>query len=88
MAGMAELCFRARRCVLVSRDLIRAMNRVVSLAVKAVEIAAVEIVDGVAGVVGMSVVVVAGMAIAMQHLVRSSVQRRRGWIRRRQCFLR
>jgi hypothetical protein len=78
--------------VLVSRSLIRgmirAMSRVVKAVVRAVEIAAVEIVDVVAGVAGMSVVVVAGMAIAMRHLVRSSVQRHRGWIRQRLCFLR
>ena len=85
---MAERCFRARRCGLASLAVIRGMNRGVSLGVKGVGIEA-GIEDVIAGVGAMSSrVVVGARRLAMQRRVGSSVQRRRGWIRRRLCCLR
>ena len=91
---MVERCFRARRCGLASRDLTRAMSRVVNLAVSlagnrgmmAEVVNAAKSGDVVAGVDGMSSGdVVAGRSIAMLLRRLGFGQSRGGSIRRRLC---
>ena len=83
---MVERCCRARRCGLVSRGLIRAMSRVVNHGTMTVVVNVAKSGDAIAGVDATSSVVVgAGMAIAMRLRRLSFVQNRAAWIRRRLC---
>ena len=89
---MAERCFRVRRCELASLGMIRGLNRGLSLVAKAAGIV-VESVVGIEVVIGGVDVMSSGGAvdakrIAMRCPGLSTVRLRRGWIRRRLCFLR